>query len=111
MRSLRSKAAKRKFHMTSNPPLTSDAKGRGVRVAVIDSGVHAAHSHIGNVAGGVSIRPDGALDEGVYPDLLGHGTAVMAAIQEKAPEADYFAVRVFQTSLRTTASCLLRAID
>ena len=29
--------------------------GKGVRVAVIDSGVHASHPHIGGVAGGVTI--------------------------------------------------------
>jgi subtilisin family serine protease len=46
-----------------------------------------------------------------YVDVIGHGTAVMAAIQEKAPDAEFFAVRVFETSLRTTADILLRAID
>jgi hypothetical protein len=80
-------------------------------VGVIDSGVHASHPHIGRVAGGVSVGMDGRLEEGVYPDLLGHGTAVMAAIQEKAPAAEYFAIRVFQGSLRTTGACLVRAID
>lgn len=83
--------------------------GRGVRVAVIDSGVHASHPHIGGVAGGVTIGPD--VDENVYTDLIGHGTAVMAAIKEKAPDAEYFAVRVFYSSLRTTVDLLLRAIE
>lgn len=87
------------------------ATGRGVRVAVIDSGVHVGHPHIGRVAGGISVGVDGAIEEHVYTDLLGHGTAVMAAIQEKAPAAEYFAVRVFQSSLSTSASCLLHAIE
>lgn len=43
-------------------------------------------------------------------DHLGHGTAVMAAIQEKAPDADYVAVKVFHDGLRTNAATLLRAI-
>jgi hypothetical protein len=77
-------------------------------VAVIDSGVHASHPHIGGVAGGVTI---GEQEENSYADLLGHGTAVMAAIKEKAPDAEYFAVRVFQSELRTTVDVLLRAID
>jgi len=87
----------------------ADRAGRGVRVAVIDSGVNAAHPHIVRVADGVTIGE--TAEPHLYPDLLGHGTAVMAAIQEKAPEAEYFAVRVFYSSLRTHVECLLRAIE
>jgi subtilisin family serine protease len=90
------------------PPLP---EGRGVRVAVIDSGVHARHPHISGVAGGVSIGPDGAGERDSFVDRLGHGTAVMAAIQEKAPQAEYFAVQVFHNSLRASARVLLRAIE
>jgi subtilisin family serine protease len=80
--------------------------GKGVRVAVIDSGVHASHHRwcrpraIGN-----------EYAESNYADAMGHGTAVMAAIKEKAQDAEYFAVRVFYTSLRTTIDLLLRAIE
>jgi len=83
--------------------------GKGIRVAVIDSGVHAAHPHIGGVADGVTIGLEH--DEADYTDVIGHGTAVMAAIKEKAPDAEYFAVRVFYASLRTTVEVLLRAIE
>lgn len=83
--------------------------GKGVRVAVIDSGVHAAHPHIAGVAGGITIGDE--IDRKNYSDIIGHGTAVMAAIKEKAPDADYFAVRVFYTSLRTTIDLLLQAIE
>jgi subtilisin family serine protease len=83
--------------------------GKGIRVAVIDSGVHAAHPHIGGVAGGVTISAEHY--EAGYTDVIGHGTAVMAAIKEKAPDAEYFAVRVFYSSLRTTVEVLLRAIE
>ena len=84
-----------------------------MRVAVIDSGVHAGHPHISSVAGGVSIDRTGVLTEGDYSDRLGHGTAVMAAIQERArgAVAEYYAVRVFHDSLRTSARSLLRAIE
>jgi len=44
-------------------------------------------------------------------DRLGHGTAVMAAIQEKATQAEYFAVQVFHNSLRSSARALLAAIE
>jgi hypothetical protein len=46
-----------------------------------------------------------------YVDTLGHGTAVMAAIQEKAPAAEYFAVKLFHDSLRTSADHLVEAIQ
>ena len=85
--------------------------GRGVRIAVIDSGVNARHPHIVSLAGGLSVRPDGGIEEGDCSDVLGHGTAVMAAIQQKAPEAEYFAIKVFHSSLRTTVECLLTAIE
>jgi subtilisin family serine protease len=82
-----------------------------VRVAVIDSGVHAGHPHISGVSGGVSISPDGVIEQDSYADRLGHGTAVMAAIQEKATLAEYFAVQVFHNYLRSSARALLRAIE
>jgi subtilisin family serine protease len=84
--------------------------GRGVRVAVIDSGVHAAHPHIVSVAGGVAIDEDGG-ERGDYVDRLGHGTAVAAAIREKAPDAELYAVKVFDRTLSTRLSTLVAAID
>ena len=94
---------------TLTVPSQLPANGRGIRVAVIDSGVHASHPHIGGVAGGVTIGAES--NDPNFTDVIGHGTAVMAAIKEKAPEADYFAVRVFYRSLRTTVDLLLRAIE
>jgi subtilisin family serine protease len=79
--------------------------GKGVRIAVIDSGVNANHPHINGVAGGTAI---GGETES-YLDLIGHGTAVLAAIKEKAPEAEYYAVKVYHGSLRTNMDCLERA--
>jgi len=73
-----------------------------VRIAIIDSGVNASHPHITHVNGG--------FPENDFLDRLGHGTAVMAAIQEKAPHAEYFAVRVFHRELRTNMEALIAAI-
>jgi hypothetical protein len=81
-----------------------------LRIAVIDSGVHAAHPHVDGVAGGVSILPDGT-EEADYVDRLGHGTAVAAVIREKAPDAEIFAVKVFHQSLATNIQSLVSAID
>jgi subtilisin family serine protease len=84
--------------------------GRGVRIAVVDSGVHAGHPHVGSVAGGVAIDDDGH-EHDDYVDRLGHGTAVAAAIKEKAPDAEIYAVKVFDRSLSTRISTLVAAID
>lgn len=83
--------------------------GAGVRVAVIDSGVHAPHPHVGGVAGGIGIGPAGALQDD-YVDRLGHGTAVAAAIREKAPDTELWAVKVFDRDLATAAEALVGAI-
>jgi hypothetical protein len=84
--------------------------GRGVRVAVVDSGVHAVHPHVGGVEQGVGIRDDGSLDED-FVDRLGHGTAVTAVIREKSPDAGLIAVKVFWRSLTTDVGSLVRGID
>ncbi len=87
--------------------------GAGIRVAAIDSGVNPSHPHIGRMAGGVGVTMAGDLDtgEGAWIDKLGHGTAVMAAIQQGAPAAELYAVKVFHDALRTRALALVRAID
>src|SRR5688572_3372383 len=74
---------------TLEPAPTPAATGRGVRIAVIDSGVFAAHPHVGGIAGGVSIALDGTEDSD-FVDRLGHGTAVTAAIKEKAADAEIY---------------------
>ena len=95
---------------TLEMPPFAGRTGRGVRVAVVDSGVHGGHPHVGGVAGGVHIAPDGA-EKRDFTDRIGHGTAVAAAIREKAPDAEIWAVRVFGTRLSTTATTLVRAIE
>lgn len=84
--------------------------GKGVRIAVIDSGVFAAHPHVGGVAGGIAVRDDGSIHDN-YVDELGHGTAVTAAIREKAPDAEIFAIKVFERILKTDIATLVRGID
>ena len=81
-----------------------------VTIAVIDSGVNVPHPHLPGVAGGVALDlAGGESDE--YVDVLGHGTAVAAAIHEKAPTAKIHAVKVFDRELATTVPTLVRAID
>lgn len=91
-------------------PSIRGRSGRGVTVAVIDSGVHAGHPHVGSVAGGVAIETNGETHAD-YLDRLGHGTAVTAAILDKAPDADIQAVKVFGRKLATSTGALVKAID
>jgi hypothetical protein len=84
--------------------------GRGIRVAVVDSGIHAAHPHVGPVEDGAGIRSDGSVDCD-FLDRLGHGTAVAAAIREKAPDAFIIPIKIFWQSLATGITSLVRAID
>lgn len=84
--------------------------GRGIRIAIVDSGVHASHPHVGQAAGGVGFDAHGVAQTD-YVDRLGHGTAVAGAIREKAPDADLFAVKVFEHALVTNVAALVAAID
>ena len=81
-----------------------------VRIGMIDTGVNAAHPHVGNIAGGVTIRPDGDAMP-CYEDRLGHGTAIAALLHQQAPEAQLIAVKVFDRTLATNRDSVIRAID
>lgn len=95
---------------TLEDPPFAGLTGAGVRVAVIDSGIHPANPHIAVPVSGIRILPDGNID-GDFADRIGHGTAVGAAILEKAPGIELVAVRVFDRTLATSADVLARAIS
>jgi subtilisin len=91
-------------------PITADwawgaSTGAGVRVAVVDSGVDAAHPAVGQVAGAVALEYDPAAPdqvratEGPHEDLFGHGTACAGIIRSLAPEAEVYSVRVLGSRL------------
>jgi subtilisin family serine protease len=80
-----------------------------VRIAIIDSGVHAAHPHVQGVAGGIGIDDHGQ-GHPDYVDRLGHGTAVTAVIREKAPAAEIWALKVFDRELSATGAALVAAL-
>ncbi len=90
-------------------PALAGRTGRGVRVAVIDSGVHAGHPHVGGLAGAVGLDDRGRPTDDVV-DRLGHGTAVASAIHEKAPGAEIHVVKVFDRTLSTTIVALRKAL-
>ena len=76
-----------------------------MKVAVIDSGIHEGHPHVGALAGAVHF---GGSDSA---DRLGHGTAVAGAIREKLPAAEIFAVKIFDCRLAAPIEVLLRALE
>jgi subtilisin family serine protease len=81
-----------------------------IRVAVIDSGIHASHPHVNGVAGGVAFDADGR-EHDDFVDRLGHGTAVAAAIRDQAAHVELFAVRIFDRQLSANIGVLVAAID
>jgi hypothetical protein len=80
-----------------------------VKIAIIDSGIHPDHPHVVRVAGGIAITPDGVSDD--WSDRIGHGTAVAGAIREKAPDAELYAVKVFDRRLSANIDVLIRALE
>jgi hypothetical protein len=80
-----------------------------MKIAIIDSGIHPGHPHVGEVAGTVEITPAGQGQDAI--DRLGHGTAVAGAIREKVPDAELYAVKVFDRRLTANIGVILRALE
>jgi subtilisin family serine protease len=92
-----------------------DSTGRGVTVAIIDSGLETAHPALaGRVVESVAIQftQDGANvvadDAG---DLFGHGTACGGIIVGLAPEAELISIRVLGADLRGKGAAFLAGLD
>jgi subtilisin family serine protease len=80
-----------------------------MKIAIIDSGIHAGHPHVGDIAGAVEVTLAGESNDAL--DRLGHGTAVAGAIREKAPDAELYAVKVFDRRLSANIAVILRALE
>jgi subtilisin family serine protease len=81
-----------------------ESDGSGVKVAVIDSGIDAAHPLVKSVEGYVSITegPNGLLfDTAPHDDAYGHGTACAGLIRAAAPGCELYSVRVLGSTLST----------
>jgi hypothetical protein len=79
-----------------------------MKIAIIDSGIHPGHPHVGEIAGAVGITLAGENSDAI--DRLGHGTAVAGAIREKAPDAELYAVKVFDRRLTANIGVIVRAL-
>ncbi|MGV8886060.1 MAG: S8 family serine peptidase [Microbacteriaceae bacterium] len=83
-------------------------KGKGVVVAVVDSGIDVRNKHLRSVViGGINLVGDGENPKG-FTDLTGHGTAIAGQIAAQlipesgvvglAPDARLLSVRVFRAT-------------
>jgi subtilisin family serine protease len=81
------------------------SSGAGVKLAIVDSGVDAAHPSVGRVDGGVIIEYDADaedwlhVEEVAHDDLYGHGTACAGIIRALAPDVELYSVRVLDAQL------------
>ncbi len=94
--------------------------GKGVNVAVVDTGIEADHPLLGNsVKGGVVIEFDeDAPSRATAPltttrpvDLAGHGTACAGIIHSIAPEAELYSVRVLGRNMSGRAYVFAGGLD
>ena len=91
--------------------------GRGVRVAIVDSGIEADHPDLGGcveVADGVEVsleEDETVLTRGPHEDAFGHGTACAGIIHSIAPEARITSVRVLGANLSGKAKVFLRGLE
>ena len=89
--------------------------GRGVTVAIVDSGVEAGHPAVGGrLRQAVSVElehGDPVVVEDDAGDLFGHGTACGGLIVDLAPEVELVSVRVLGTDLKGRGAAFLGGLE
>jgi subtilisin len=93
---------------------SGDARGRGVKVCVVDSGVESGHPLVGPVDGAWAVVQDADGLLSVQPteegDACGHGTACAGIIRRTAPECGLYSVRVLGKGFSGTGDTLLTGL-
>src|SRR5919197_3739316 len=88
--------------------------GEGVKVAVIDSGIDAAHPAVGRPVSGyvaISEGPGGMVyDTQPHEDVSGHGTACAGIIRSLAPDCDLYSVKVLGAGYTGSGKVLLAGL-
>ena len=89
--------------------------GRGIRIAVLDSGIEVAHPELK----GLKLTDDLAVvDDGLQlrsvdgngVDVFGHGTAIAAILRHLAPEAEIGSFRVLGENLRSRTAIICEGV-
>jgi subtilisin len=91
------------------------ATGRGVTVAIIDSGIEADHPSVGGrVREQVAVEledGDPVIVRDEAGDLFGHGTACGGLIVDLAPEVELISVRVLGSDLKGRGAAFLGGLE
>jgi subtilisin len=93
--------------------------GKGIRVAVVDSGIEHDHPALENcVRGGVVVEYDAKAEDNYRiksdekpTDMSGHGTACAGIIHSIAPEAEIYSVRVLGRNMGGRAIQFAAGLD
>lgn len=106
----------RPFGTMDRSTVFGDADGRGVTVAIIDSGVDPDHPAVGGrLTRSLSIETgdDGphVVDDPNHTDLVGHGTACAGIIHAIAPAADLVSIRVLGPDNRGGGPAFAAALE
>jgi len=92
-------------------PFIKSGTGRGIKIAVIDSGIEATHPSLA----GLTLTDDLAVvDDGLQLEIVsgqgqdryGHGTAIAGIIRQIAPEAEIGSFRVLGQELRSRTAII-----
>jgi subtilisin len=91
-----------------------DAKGEGVRVCILDSGVEGDHPLVGGIAGAkaVSLSEEGetVVSDDTEGDVVGHGSACAGIVHALAPKAELWSVRVLGAGATGSGPVLLAGL-
>jgi subtilisin family serine protease len=89
--------------------------GRGVRVAVVDSGIDTEHPALkGKVKGSVEAVPEGGqitFKPSTSGDQAGHGTACAGIITSVAPDVELYSVKVLGPNASGSGEMFLMGVD